>query len=74
MPTPEVEEFAKILVQKVRDAAIQSNDRRQQPNAGSLVAKRWRDALRNGTPETFVKVIIPDVVDETMFFLLQAID
>ena len=74
MPSPEIEEFAKILVEKVRDAAIQSSDRELQPQAGSPVAKRWREAARNATREEFAKLLIPDVVDSTMFYLLHAID
>jgi hypothetical protein len=74
MPTSEIEEFAKILVQKVRDAAVQSCDRMLQPSAVSPVAKRWRETIRNGTPETFAKVAIPDIVDETISNLLLAID
>ncbi len=74
MPSPEIEEFSKILVQRVRDAAIQSSDRELLPNAGSPVAQRWKAASRDGTPEAFAKVVIPDIVDDAMFYLLQAID
>ncbi len=35
MPTPEIEEFAKRLVQYVRDAAIRSSDMDLSPNARS---------------------------------------
>ena len=72
--TPELEEFARVLVQWVRDHAIQSNDRELQPNARSPVAARWREASRCGVPEEFAKVLIPDVVDDTVFYMLQAID
>lgn len=74
MLTPEIEEFAKILVQKVRDAAIQSSDRELQPNAGSPVAARWRDASQHSMPDEFAEVLIPDIVDDTVFYLLNAID
>lgn len=74
MPTPEIEEFAKIIVQRVRDATIQSSDRELQPSAGSPVAKRWREAARDGTAETVANVLVPDIVDDTLFYLLQAID
>jgi hypothetical protein len=68
----EIAEFAKILVEKVRDAAIQSSDRRL--TAEHAVAKRWKEAAANGSPETFAKVLIPDIVDDTMFYLLRTID
>jgi hypothetical protein len=74
MPIPEIEEFAKILVQRVRDSAIQSCDRQLQPGARSPVAKRWREAASDGEPGIIANVIVPDCVDETVFYLLQAID
>jgi hypothetical protein len=70
--TPEIEEFAKILIEWVRDAAIRSNDRAL--HGEHVIAKRWRDAAASGSPEAFAKVLIPDVVDDTLFYLLHAID
>lgn len=74
MSAPEIEEFARILVQRVRDAAIRSCDGELQASAESPVAKRWRDAARSNTPEEFARAAIPDIVDETVFHLLDAID
>lgn len=68
----EINEFGKLLVQKVRDVAIQSSDRRLK--AEHIVAKRWREAAVNCSPEAFAKVLIPDIVDDTIFYLLHAID
>ena len=73
MLNPEIEEFAKMLVQEVRDSAISSCDVLLRPNAAGPTAKRWKEAAA-GDPESFAKVIIPDVVDDTVFQLLQAID
>jgi hypothetical protein len=73
VPISEIEEFAKMLV-RIRDAAIQSADRRLQPDAASVVAKRWRATMSDATPESFAKTIIPDIVDETISQLLLAID
>ena len=70
--TPELEEFAKILVEKVRDAAIQSNDRTL--SAEHVIAKRWKAAAASGSPDAFAKVLIPDIVDSTISHLLDAID
>ncbi|HZZ72355.1 MAG TPA: hypothetical protein VFE24_08880 [Pirellulales bacterium] len=70
--TPELEEFAKILVEKVRDIAIQSNDRTL--SANHVIAKRWKEAAVNSSPEAFAKVLIPDIVDSTISHLLSAID
>jgi len=69
MPIPEIEEFAKILVQQVRDAAIRDCDILLQPNAASPRARRWRQ-----TGVESIKGFIPDIVDETVFCLLRAID
>ena len=74
MPNPQIEEFAKILVREVRDAAIQSSDRCLSPTAIHVIAKRWRESARAGQLEPIAKVLIPDTVDDTIFYLLHAID
>ena len=71
---PEIEEFAKILIEYVRDASISSSDVALRPSAPSPVAKRWRQAASDENPIEFACVIIPDVVDDTVFYLLHAID
>jgi hypothetical protein len=72
--TPEIEEFAKAVVQLVRDASIQSNDMGLRSTAVSPVAKRWAKAASEEAPIDFARVVIPDIVDDTIFYLLQAID
>lgn len=72
MPIPEIDEFAKILIEKVRDAAIQSNDRAL--TAEHALTIRWKEAAANSTPEGFARTLIPDIVDDTLFHLLSAID
>jgi hypothetical protein len=74
MPNAEIEEFAKKLVQQVRDAAIKSCDGALRPNAAYPVAKRWKGTARDGGLESIVGVVVPDTVDETVFHLLRAID
>ena len=71
---PEIEQFAKILVENVRDSAIHSSDIALRPNAVSPVAKRWAKAALNESSMDFAATVIPDVVDETVFYLLNAID
>ncbi|NNM87188.1 MAG: hypothetical protein HKL95_01580 [Phycisphaerae bacterium] len=73
MAAPEVEEFAKRLVQQVRDAAIRNCDRMLQAGGSTSIGKRWQEASSR-TPEQFAKVLIPDIVDETVANLLIAID
>ncbi len=74
MAKSEIEEFAKILVERVRDAAIQSSDMELDPSGESPSAKRWRKAIVDGDAETIVKTVIPDIVDNTIFYVLEAID
>ena len=74
MPSPEIEEFAKIIVQQVRDAAIRSCDGALQPSATYPVAKRWREAAAGDGLRAISNVVIPDAVDEAVFNLLRAID
>ena len=74
MATSEVTEFARTLVRQVRDPAISSCDRQLDPSSRAPVAVRWRQALVGGTPVDAVRTVIPDCVDEVLFYLLQAID
>ena len=67
-----IEEFAEILVTKIRDEAIKNCDLELAANCNTPVAKRWRasgivdsDALR---------MMISDVVDATIFQLLDMVD
>jgi hypothetical protein len=70
MSTREIEEFAQRLVGMVRDRAIQSCDANWRGVSHNAVASRWRQT--NG--ESAAAVVIPDAIDEAMFYLLTAID
>ena len=63
MPRPEIEEFAKILVQQVRDAAIQGSERNLSADANHVIAKRWKEAANDGNLNSVAPVLISDVVD-----------
>ncbi|HTM55099.1 MAG TPA: hypothetical protein VL175_13780 [Pirellulales bacterium] len=71
---PEIQEFARRLVELVRDRAIQDGDLILSSNARGPTARRWQQAASQQSPLDFARTIIPDVVDHTIFFLLQAID
>jgi hypothetical protein len=73
MASPELEEFGKLLVEHVRDAAIQSCDRRRRPDARGAVAARWQKAGGEGGA-ALASTLIPDCVDEAIFYLLNALD
>jgi hypothetical protein len=74
MPNHEIEEFAKNLVQEVRDLTIRECDRSLHPNANHAIAKRWSDAARAGNGEYFARVLIPDIVDSVLTHFCRAID
>lgn len=74
MLSAEIEEFARILVKEVRDRAIQSCDRQRKQDAASPAAERWKAAANTGDLGTVADLLISDCVDETVFYLLQAID
>jgi len=74
MPNTEIEEFAKIIVKQLRDAAIRNCDRKLRPDAGGPVAKRWRELAQEGNFGSVASVLIPDIVDDTVFQLLRALD
>ncbi|MGV3636517.1 MAG: hypothetical protein ACO1NQ_02605 [Flavobacteriales bacterium] len=68
MSNANIQEFGRLLVHLVRDAAVRACDQNTGSNGRSPVAKRWNAAM--GDP----RVTIPDCVDETVFQLLHAID
>ena len=71
MPTHQLDEFSKKLVQLVRDLAIRDCDSQLQSHARSPVARRWRE---HAEATQALRVAIPDIVDNTVFALLYAID
>jgi hypothetical protein len=74
MPNAEIEEFATILIKRVRDKAIRGCDRTLCHDAKGPEAKRWRQLIQEGTPEALVRALIPDIVDATVCALLRSID
>lgn len=74
MAAPEVEEFAKLLVQHVRDEAVASCDMARDPDCNSVEAKRWRQKIESGHADALLAEVIPDCVDKTLFYLLHAVD
>lgn len=71
MPIPEIDEFARTLVQKVRDVAIRNCDALLEPQSRARVARRWKGLDAKSSD---LRSVVPDVVDETVFCVLQAID
>lgn len=74
MPKPEIEEFAKKLVENIRDAAIKNCDSQLNENMNAPVAKRWRELKKKGNLEELQKTMISDCIDEVVFSVLMSID
>ena len=74
MKNQAINEFAKALIEHVRDRAIRNCDQNLAPGAGAPVAKRWASAINNDDAQAAIQGAIADCVDETIFCLLNAID
>ena len=74
MVASEIEEFAKLLMVHVRDLAISASDVSLDPKANGPTAKRWREIVKTGQSKGLLREMIPDCVDNTLFYLLNAID
>jgi hypothetical protein len=73
MLSPQIEEFARLLVKCVRDKAIKACDMNVRPDTTHPMARRWKSAILS-SPEKLTESLVPDSVDETIFQLLRAID
>ena len=71
MPSPEIEEFGKLVVEHVRDMAIRACDMNLRPGTRNPAARRWRES---GARAEALRGLIPDVVDQTIFYLMHALD
>ena len=71
MDNQEIEEFGKQVVAFVRDLAIDNSDSCLEQNGRT--AQRWK-AAKSLSPDQFARIIIPDIVDETLYWLMRAID
>ena len=73
MPAPEIEEFARKLIKSVRDSAIKSCDMNLRQDVRAAPAKRWRELGATDVAQA-AEVLVPDSVDEAVFYVLNAID
>lgn len=65
------EEFARKMMERVRDEAVRDCDALLLPQASSNIARRWRES---GVHPDVVRMFIADVVDHCVFKLFDAID
>jgi len=63
-----------MLVQHVRDEALRSCDREVDRQSRTPLGRRWAQLLSHGLDPEALKTILPDAVDDTIFYLLNAID
>ena len=74
MDKKEIREFAKKLIQKVRDNAVRSCDSQLSMTSNSPIAKRWREIVDSNDITKLQKTMIVDCIDDALFHLLDAID
>jgi hypothetical protein len=71
---PELERFGQLLMSHVRDQAIVAADRLAQGQMVGPDGDRWRALLSNEISRSAVIELIPDIVDQVLFALLNAVD
>lgn len=69
MASRSIEEFIGLLIEHVRDPAVGSCD--SVLESTTPMAKRWKKA---GATATSLRTLIPDIIDNAIFHLLNAID
>jgi hypothetical protein len=69
-----IRQFAETLMQLVRDQSISDRDRLADGRIRGPLGDRWRQALGELTAHDAVKLLIPDLVDQVLFHLMDAID
>ena len=69
-----VSQFADTLMRLVRDDSISDCDRLTDGRTKGPMGDRWRQALGDLRAEDAVNLLIPDIVDQVLFHLMDAID
>jgi hypothetical protein len=70
----ELERFAKELMRKVRDPAIEAADRLAAGGIKGPSGERWREVAKDESTRRALEELIPEIVDQTLFELLDAAD
>jgi hypothetical protein len=71
---PEIEEFGALLIREVRDKAIASCDNDMRADVDNPAARNLRNRCSGHNTHALAEALIPDCVDEALFYLLHAID
>jgi hypothetical protein len=70
----ELQRFAEMLMLLVRDQAIGDCDALAARKMGGEDGKRWRNLLSHSGARDAVRELIPDIVDQVLFRLLNGLD
>jgi hypothetical protein len=74
MPGEVLDEFGKLIIEWVRDRAINVCDNRLDRCSQTAITARWAELIAEGSAEEAIRAIIPDCVDTVISYLLIAID
>ena len=72
--TTELQRFAQLLMTLVRDQAIEACDRLARGEIRGPSGERWRSVMAAVPAQRALLELIPEIVDQTLFELLDAID
>ena len=70
----ELRQFAELLMRLVRDQSIASCDALAAGRMGGAAGKRWRELLADDQARDAVRALIPEIVDEVLFYFVNALD
>jgi hypothetical protein len=70
----ELRRFAESLIQLVRDRSVAECDRLATGTVAGPTGDRWRDLVAGDAARTAVAGVLPDIVDQVLFALLDAVD
>lgn len=71
---PSIDDFAALLIREVRDEAIDACDSLLSGHTRGVRADRWNETLTSENTADTLAELIPDIVDQVLFNLLDAVD
>jgi hypothetical protein len=70
----ELRQFAELLMRLVRDKSIASCDALAAGRIGGASGRRWRELLSDDQTRDVVRTLIPEIIDEVLFYFVNALD
>jgi hypothetical protein len=71
---PDLQQFAQALIRQVRDRAIDACDHLASGTSSSRRAVQWQSVLQTSDSRAALTALIPDIVDQVLFELLDRAD